>query len=93
MPASVSRESANAVVGSSAWRVVDQQVALRDSAVSTTSTPPVAERAMPLLGSPSSRTLPNLIGSPCTSGMIASALVSGFLIASNAPSLKIGQFW
>ena len=36
---------------------------------------------------------PNRIGSPWTSGMIASALVSGFLIASNAPSLKIGQFW
>ena len=39
------------------------------------------------------RRAPNRIGSPCTSGMIASALVSLFLIASNAPSLKIGQFW
>ena len=36
---------------------------------------------------------PKRIGSPWTSGMIASALVSGCLIASNAPSLKIGQFW
>ena len=37
--------------------------------------------------------LPNRMGSPWTRGMMASALVSGFLIASKAPSLKIGQFW
>ena len=36
---------------------------------------------------------PKRTGSPWTSGMIASALVSLSLIASNAPSLKIGQFW
>jgi hypothetical protein len=32
------------------------------------------------------------MGSPWFNGMIASADVAGSLIASNAPSLKIGQF-
>ena len=45
------------------------------------------------LGARPSSTTPKVTGSPWTSGMMASALVSGFLIASKAPSLKIGQFW
>ena len=36
---------------------------------------------------------PKRIGSPWTSGMIEAARGSLSLIASKAPSLKIGQFW
>ena len=49
--------------------------------------PRVADDAEPAVDSP------KRIGSPWVSGMIASAEVSRSLIASNASSLKIGQFW
>ena len=86
----MSREIANAVVGSglcASWTSSASSPDVGDLDDLHAAGRGVADQAL------GRRSAPNRIGSPWTSGMIASALVSGSLIASNAPSLKIGQFW
>ena len=92
-PASVSREIANAVVASGLWAswtsTLSGETWSGSSPTSTIFTPPVAESRI----RPRDPSVPKRIGSPWTSGMIASSRVTGDLTASNAPSLKMGQFW
>ena len=80
------------MVGSGLWASCTSDVLGSDVGVATTFTPPVSSsRTSALRRAVLER--PKRTGSPWTSGMIASALVSGDLMASKAPSLKIGQFW
>ena len=70
--------------------VVDEQVRLGDAVLADASRPPGAGRCRRM---PLSRSLPKIIGLPCSRTSIRSSRTSRSVKSRQAPSLKMLQFW